>query len=78
MKYMMSTNTVHGFPRLAVMSKPIWSAGGIITNAFPRALCRFASIIVCFHAESPTGTVLNAHTLFFIVDIDDLLVHKYN
>lgn len=38
----------------------------------------FATIIVCLYSESPLDTVLNALALFFIVDCDDLLVHKYD
>ena len=62
----------------AVMRRPVWSAIGVITNAVALAMCGVVSVIVIYSSETPIDTVLNSVALYFIVDIDDLLVDKYD
>ncbi len=62
----------------AVMVRPVWSAIGVITNAVALMACGLVSIIVIYSSETPIDTVLNSLALYFIVDIDDLLVDKYD
>lgn len=61
-----------------IMPQPAWCAIGLILNAFALSICGFVSVIVIYYSEDPLELVLNSFALFFIADIDDLLVDKFD
>lgn len=58
------------------MRSPNWCVAGMALNIFSLSVCGIVSVIVIYRSDSPLDIVLNSLALFFVLDIDDLLVDK--
>lgn len=63
---------------LNLMPEPSWCATGLIVNSLTLSVVGFVSIIVVYSTGELLDLVLNSLALFFLAEVDNLLVDKYD
>ena len=66
------------FPERLMSGSPLWFGLGAVINAISLIWSGLVSVIVVFYSETALDVILNSLALFFIFDIDDQLVDKYD
>lgn len=59
-----------------IMPEAKWSVLGVVFNILSLSICGALSIIVIYVTEEPLEIVLNALAIFFLLEVDNILVDK--
>lgn len=59
-----------------IMPEAKWSVLGVVFNILSLSICGAVSIIVIYVTEEPLEIVLNALAIFFLLEVDNILVDK--
>ena len=61
-----------------LMQDPFWAGLGVVTNGLSLALAGIASVPIVYYSFTSLDIVLNSLALFFIIEVDEYVVNKYD
>ena len=73
-----TTNMLYHDIGFTFVEKPNYIAVGVMANAFAVVWAAIGTVILTYISDTPLEIILNSVALFFLVDLDDALVDRYD